>query len=79
MHAHLVTALDHLDAGDWDGAHEIAQADPGADASWLHAHLHRVEGDLSNAGYWYARAGMERFEGSVEDERAAMRRRFAGG
>src|SRR5690242_18778884 len=43
--------------GDWNKAHAIAQDDDGADAAWVHAYLHRVEGDLGNAGYWYRRAG----------------------
>jgi len=43
--------------GDWDKAHAIAQDDPGMDAAWVHAYLHRVEGDLGNASYWYRRAG----------------------
>lgn len=43
--------------GNWDRAHSIAQDEPGADGSWVHAHLHRVEGDLGNAGYWYRQAG----------------------
>lgn len=43
--------------GDWDRAHHEAQSDDGVDAAWVHAHLHRVEGDRSNAGYWYRRAG----------------------
>jgi hypothetical protein len=41
----------------WNQAHKIAQADEGADAAWVHAYLHRVEGDLDNARYWYRRAG----------------------
>ena len=43
--------------GDWDRAHGIAQDDASAGASWVHAWLHRVEGDLGNAAYWYRRAG----------------------
>jgi hypothetical protein len=43
--------------GDWDAAHKVAQADDSAAAAWVHAHLHRVEGDLANAAYWYRRAG----------------------
>lgn len=47
-----------LDAhGDWDAAHEAAQAEAGRDGAWVHAYLHRKEGDEMNAGYWYARAG----------------------
>jgi hypothetical protein len=50
-------ALWHDARGDWDAAHGCAQAEPGRDGSWVHAFLHRKEGDLGNAGYWYARAG----------------------
>ena len=42
--------------GDWDKAHQIVQDAGGADCAWVHAYLHRKEGDLSNAGYWYNRA-----------------------
>ncbi len=41
---------------DWDRAHEAAQSDPGPDAAWVHAYLHRVEGDAENAQYWYGLA-----------------------
>jgi hypothetical protein len=43
--------------GDWTRAHESAQQDEGRDGSWVHAYLHRKEGDQSNAAYWYRRAG----------------------
>jgi hypothetical protein len=43
--------------GDWTRAHEAAQAGEDADSAWVHAYLHRKEGDLGNAGYWYRRAG----------------------
>jgi hypothetical protein len=43
--------------GDWTRAHESAQQDEGLDGSWVHAYLHRKEGDQGNAGYWYRRAG----------------------
>jgi hypothetical protein len=42
--------------GDWDKAHGIVMKQESADAAWVHAYLHRVEGDLDNAGYWYRRA-----------------------
>jgi hypothetical protein len=42
---------------DWDKAHAIAQDIDDKDGSWLHAYLHRKEGDIANAGYWYRRAG----------------------
>jgi hypothetical protein len=54
--------------GDWDKAHKIAQDDEGRDAAWVHAYLHRVEGDLSNAGYWYRRAGKPAATDSLEAE-----------
>jgi hypothetical protein len=43
--------------GDWTKAHETAQQDEGPAGAWVHAYLHRKEGDVSNAGYWYSRAG----------------------
>ncbi len=42
--------------GDWARAHEATQRDEGPDGSWVHAYLHRKNGDLSNAKYWYRRA-----------------------
>ena len=42
--------------GDWDGAHDSAQADEGGAGDWVHAYLHRKEGDPRNAAYWYRRA-----------------------
>ncbi|MGA2018054.1 MAG: hypothetical protein ABSH26_13980 [Opitutaceae bacterium] len=43
--------------GDWAAAHGSAQEDGTANGAWVHAYLHRREGDLGNAGYWYRRAG----------------------
>jgi len=43
--------------GDWTRAHESAQQDEGSAGAWVHAYLHRKEGDASNARYWYDRAG----------------------
>ena len=42
--------------GEWDRAHELAQADEGGVGDWVHAYLHRKEGDAGNAAYWYRRA-----------------------
>src|SRR5947207_9336743 len=42
--------------GDWDASHELAQAQDDAEGAWVHAWLHRIEGDLGNADYWYRRA-----------------------
>ena len=61
-------ALWHDARGDWDAAHRIAQEDDSRDAAWVHAYLHRKEGDISNARYWYARAGRTAHPGSLEEE-----------
>jgi len=50
-------ALWHDGRGDWDAAHRVAQDIEDADGSWIHAYLHRKEGDAGNAAYWYRRAG----------------------
>lgn len=55
--------------GDWQRAHASAQQDEGPCGAWVHAYLHRKEGDLSNAGYWYRRAGQPIASGSPEAER----------
>ena len=43
--------------GDWHRAHQCAQQQADADGAWVHAYLHRVEGDMRNAAGWYGRAG----------------------
>jgi len=73
-----------LDAkGDWDGAHEAAQAEEGGPGDWVHAYLHRKEGDAGNAAYWYRRAGKPVCRTSLEEEwdaiAAAMLGADAGG
>lgn len=50
-------AMWHAKRGEWDRAHGLAQEAGSLDGDWVHAHLHRVEGDLANAGYWYRRCG----------------------
>jgi hypothetical protein len=52
-----VRALWLTKAGQWEEAHAVAQDIDTPDGSWLHALLHLIEGDIGNAGYWYARAG----------------------
>lgn len=54
--------------GNWTKAHESAQQDEGPRGSWVHAYLHRKEGDASNAAYWYARAAKSPARCSLEDE-----------
>ena len=54
--------------GQWDDAHKIVQDEDTKDAAWVHAYLHRVEGDLGNAGYWYRQAGQPAAKDSLEAE-----------
>jgi hypothetical protein len=68
----LVQALWWDARGEWDRAHECAQAQEDAAGSAVHAYLHRKEGDLPNARYWYARAGRPVFAGPLEAEWAAL-------
>jgi hypothetical protein len=65
-------ALRLLAGGDWEAAHELVQEDPSPEAAWVHAHLHRVEGDLANAGYWYRRAGRPACEAPLAKEWSAI-------
>jgi hypothetical protein len=60
--------------GEWAPAHEIVQADDGSDAAWVHAWLHRIEGDAPNAAYWYRRAGKAVAEGGTDAEGEAIAR-----
>lgn len=54
--------------GDWDGAHRTVQDMDGREAAWVHAYLHRKEGDSSNASYWYSRAGRRASSAGFEEE-----------
>ena len=74
--AGLIPALEalwHVRKGNWDRAHAIVQdhEDDNAYAS-VHAHLHRIEGDLANAGYWYRRAGKKTADAALEEEWKAL-------
>jgi hypothetical protein len=67
--------LEELDAergGDWDRAHRIVQEINTPEAAWIHAYLHRVEGDLGNAAYWYRRAGRPECRASLEEEQQEL-------
>jgi hypothetical protein len=58
--------------GDWSKAHKIVMEEDGADAAWVHAYLHRVEGDLENARYWYKQAGKPAASSALPAEWAAI-------
>jgi hypothetical protein len=65
-------ALWHAGRDEWDAAHRVAQEDETAEGAWVHAHLHRVEGDEDNAGYWYRRAGRPHCQDSLGAEWAEI-------
>jgi hypothetical protein len=65
--------------GDWAKAHECAQAQDDATGAWVHAYLHRKEGDLANAGYWYRRADRPPASEPLEDEWARIARSLVEG
>lgn len=52
----LLQAMWHDANGNWEAAHHLAQSVNSMAGAWIHAYLHRKEGDLSNASYWYHRA-----------------------
>jgi len=64
--------------GDWTRAHESAQQDEGRDGAWVHAYLHRKEGDQSNAAYWYNRAGKPVCRESLDAEWSRIVRALLG-
>jgi hypothetical protein len=57
---------------DWNAAHAIVMEHDDADCAWMHAHLHRLEGDLDNARYWYRRADKRPATGALDAEREAI-------
>src|SRR4028118_1834232 len=64
----LLTALWYDAKGNWDRSHLVAQDVMDADGSWVHAYLHRKEGDLANARYWYSRSGRPEFKAQLNQE-----------
>jgi hypothetical protein len=79
MQKHLLQAIDLALSGQWNAAHQLVQQYEDATAAWIHAVLHKIEGDQGNSRYWYRRAGKE---GHVSDdpksELAEIRREVAG-
>ena len=67
-----LAALRWMAKGDWERAHHLVNDLDGGEAAWVHAHLHRVEGDLGNAHYWYRRAEKAPSAATLEAEREAI-------
>ena len=78
MHKKLLQAIDLALAGQWDSAHQIVQQYEDSPAAWIHAVLHKIEGDEDNSRYWYARAKRD-FEDFADpkDELRAIKRHLA--
>ena len=68
----VLVALWHDGKGDWEAAHRVAQDVDDADGAWVHAYLHRKEGDAANAGYWYRRAGRAHAQMTLDQEWAEI-------
>ena len=66
----LLQAVELALAGKWDAAHEVVQQYEDNTAAWIHAVLHKLEGDLGNARYWYPRAG--RLDRVADEPRAEL-------
>ena len=66
--SNVLQALWYEAKGDWARAHDILQHEDSANGAWVHAYLHRVEGDPGNAAYWYRRAGKPVSQASLADE-----------
>ena len=63
-----LAALWHAHRDHWDAAHALVQDEASREAAWVHAWLHRAEGDLGNAAYWYRRAGRTAGSGPLKSE-----------
>ena len=63
-----LSALWHDGVGDWDEAHRVAQDIDDRMGAKIHAYLHRKEGDIGNAGYWYQRTAVPPFKGTLDQE-----------
>ena len=72
----LLKSLWHDRKNDWEASHNIAQDIYDKNGSWIHAYLHRKEGDLSNARYWYRQAGKSEPSVSLEEEWSTLVKAF---
>ena len=70
--APALQALWHEAKDDWQRAHHLVQDENDRDSAWVHAYLHRKEGDLDNAGYWYRRARQPIADQSLSQEWEAI-------
>lgn len=71
-----LTSLWWISNNKWDVAHELIDKAPGQDSAWVHAYLHRIEGDEANANYWYARSGRDKPDCGLGKERDVLLKYF---
>ena len=74
-----LAALWWMTKGDWERAHQLVNDQGSEDDAWVHAHLHRVEGDQTNAHYWYRRAGKAPSTAPLEIERETIMKALLAG
>ena len=74
--SNYLQSLWHDAKGNWSRAHEIIQNIDDKNAAWIHAYLHRKEGDTGNADYWYRRAGKKRPDIALAEEWADIVKAF---
>ena len=72
----VLLALWHDAKGDWEASHNVAQDIDTKEGAWIHAYLHRKEGDIWNADYWYRNAGRKRPESTLEEEWNSLVKEF---
>ncbi len=79
MDENLLKAIDLALSGEWKAAHELVQQYEHTTAAWIHAVLHKIEGDQDNSRYWYRRAGkLEHASDEPKAELAEIRKEVAG-
>ena len=71
-----LAALWWISNNNWQRAHDLIDQAPGSDCAWVHAHLHRIEGDEFNANYWYNRAGRDKPDYGLGKEREVLLKAF---
>ena len=73
----FLKAVALIEQNEWDAAHELVQDEPGVFGALLHGYLHRIEGDMGNASYWYRRAKQPMLANSLDEELARIKQLLA--
>lgn len=69
----LQKSLEYIERGDWDNAHRLIQHYSDSVSCQVHGYLHRIEGDIANAKYWYGRSGLDLPDNSLASELVRLR------